>query len=1034
MKIEIYLDGNKVEINQDIDFVLNKQYTELTDLTSIIVDYTKTIKVPMTTRNNELFNMIYKLDHRVLGNVQYVNYDPTRKTSMQMVYNGNMVMEGYAILNKVDLKAKIYEINLYGQLGKIFSELKDKNIENYSTGNAMMTSFTMDRDSVIASFDNGTHSLDWDSDDWTDFVGFAPQILGDNDFLDTTQYEDASGVFTKLEDSLSDARKPLVNKGLDVNQYGEIRSYTTRPYVYVDKLVQMVKNEVNQGDYDGYKMLLDTDWFSSSNPYYSKMVYFPKQESLVTDERSINGGLSLNNDNPYVYSVPYNIRPSVISNDLEGYTYDLTDGLFTFTNEDGGMNGNIVIQGNSIYLYDYWTGTGIDSGGVNDVVFAMYNKNTSGIPVRYIGIYDEEDNLLYRLCLTQKESVYVHEESGFLNWSRTIVTNHNFWADVKKADIRNIVPNSATSYKSLSSGTFTRVQQFTFPDIVLDTSSFKMKFSVMDVGAVIYADDLDLSTKTYYEWPFKNNKYKKEYRGTHSMKFSYPNRINVSSTTHRSGSQISIVDILGSDFNPFTWLIDYAKKFRLFFDINYQNKTILLTNRYFHLNRTAVNVTDEGRMATIEPISYQNVIVDYDKTVDIEPVVNKYKDILYDYAENKSIKGIQYKKSYKVEYGDLDIKTGMDLNNETMSLIPDEDESVFIPTVTNNFTWSTLSSSGSTLMKPTQILQTNKVINTLDSDNKIQYFPFFCFRLDNVELTYDYSTPDTDKIRVSDDTANQKNLGQYCYLPVTNTQNQTVVTSLPQFDNYYIYAATTWASNPVTRGSGGRPRTLLAAPRATAMERVVVTEDGFSINDDAYTLAFSDDNNTVTVTTNGTTRSVPYTRDPDGRVRIDADELGIESDIFTTDGDDVLIDVPEQEELTDSITVEGLPGVGSVETRSNTRRGDTPTGTNAVNFLYWSTFTKPKVIYNGTVLPNIGNYSVYSRWENYLNEIFNQNNKKVTCYVRMSYPEFINFKFNKLFVIDGCMFLVNKIVDFNPNDPSPTKVELIQIQDPTNLK
>ena len=62
------------------------------------------------------------------------------------------------------------------------------------------------------------------------------------------------------------------------------------------------------------------------------------------------------------------------------------------------------------------------------------------------------------------------------------------------------------------------------------------------------------------------------------------------------------------------------------------------------------------------------------------------------------------------------------------------------------------------------------------------------------------------------------------------------------------------------------------------------------------------------------------------------------------------------------------------------------------------------------------------------------NNKKVTCYVRMTYPDFINFKFNQLFVIDNCVFLVNKIIDFNPNSTEPTKVELIQISDVNNLK
>jgi hypothetical protein len=52
----------------------------------------------------------------------------------------------------------------------------------------------------------------------------------------------------------------------------------------------------------------------------------------------------------------------------------------------------------------------------------------------------------------------------------------------------------------------------------------------------------------------------------------------------------------------------------------------------------------------------------------------------------------------------------------------------------------------------------------------------------------------------------------------------------------------------------------------------------------------------------------------------------------------------------------------------------------------------------------------------------------------MSYPEFISFKFNQLVVIDHSVFLVNKIIDFNPNEISATKVELIQVSDVDNLK
>jgi hypothetical protein len=104
-------------------------------------------------------------------------------------------------------------------------------------------------------------------------------------------------------------------------------------------------------------------------------------------------------------------------------------------------------------------------------------------------------------------------------------------------------------------------------------------------------------------------------------------------------------------------------------------------------------------------------------------------------------------------------------------------------------------------------------------------------------------------------------------------------------------------------------------------------------------------------------------------------------------------------------------------------------------YIYWCTFNVPAEVYNGYIPSNIDNFCIRNRWLNYIEkEIFNVDNKKVTCYVRMTYPEFISFKFNQLFVIENSVFLVNKIIDFNPNSQEPTKVELLQISDVENLK
>jgi len=55
----------------------------------------------------------------------YVNFDPTRKLDMRLVYDGQLLMSGYAKIIEIKRKeGKIYyNCTLSGQMGKLFQEI-----------------------------------------------------------------------------------------------------------------------------------------------------------------------------------------------------------------------------------------------------------------------------------------------------------------------------------------------------------------------------------------------------------------------------------------------------------------------------------------------------------------------------------------------------------------------------------------------------------------------------------------------------------------------------------------------------------------------------------------------------------------------------------------------------------------------------------------------------------------------------------------------------------------------------------------------
>ena len=68
-------------------------------------------------------------------------------------------------------------------------------------------------------------------------------------------------------------------------------------------------------------------------------------------------------------------------------------------------------------------------------------------------------------------------------------------------------------------------------------------------------------------------------------------------------------------------------------------------------------------------------------------------------------------------------------------------------------------------------------------------------------------------------------------------------------------------------------------------------------------------------------------------------------------------------------------------------------------------------------------------WKNYLDERYSIQNKIMTCYLKLSQTDFVNFKFSNFVKIGNMLYFVNKIYDFNVESNGTTKVDLISIQD-----
>lgn len=70
-------------------------------------------------------------------------------------------------------------------------------------------------------------------------------------------------------------------------------------------------------------------------------------------------------------------------------------------------------------------------------------------------------------------------------------------------------------------------------------------------------------------------------------------------------------------------------------------------------------------------------------------------------------------------------------------------------------------------------------------------------------------------------------------------------------------------------------------------------------------------------------------------------------------------------------------------------------------------------------------------WKEFINERYNVQNKKLTCYVYLTPEEYKNIDFKNFVKIENTLYHINQVFDYDFDTNSPTKVELVQVWDTT---
>lgn len=124
MITELYIDGKRLDLFDDIDIRLTYSVTDIENPIERKSSVSRTIEIPKTPNNDQVFGSIYRFDQWI------VSFDPSVRATANVMQNGIQVFEGIAQLLAVkdNGTSGTYELGLYGETTNLFKQLGDSEL------------------------------------------------------------------------------------------------------------------------------------------------------------------------------------------------------------------------------------------------------------------------------------------------------------------------------------------------------------------------------------------------------------------------------------------------------------------------------------------------------------------------------------------------------------------------------------------------------------------------------------------------------------------------------------------------------------------------------------------------------------------------------------------------------------------------------------------------------------------------------------------------------------------------------------------
>lgn len=765
MKIDLYLEGQPVELDNDFSMALTYSFSDLEDPAAITGDFSKEMTIKGTPANNALFGQIWRFDRKMLPNDATnlsIYFNASKRTDAQIVIGGVVLKSGYVKLTGISNSKGViqYKIVFYSKMCEVLHTISEQKLRDLPFPNNLQ--HTLNAQTVASAWTNTPSGV-------FEYLTYLMSNSGLYEEFESSKWLQRNGAEFVVTDILNGVE-------LDELATGEYRSYYQRPALKIKPLIDLIAQQ--------YNITLDQSFFNENNPYYANSV-------MSLPRYTMSGFDSTSSATDANYGNYMDLDPNDSSNTISFTPQYKGDGVRfgeTFSQEiniDGYGNKELAIE------FSFGVQVNVNQNNYLEYAYVGLSESTINYQPFYPDVYLIVDGQQYKM-------------TPYLPYGIGILRFELFGGTSGAGYFYDRVESGGSSYfykgYTPDGRNYTGLipVRFTINNIPVNatTATVKVVFGVPQNGRYLYDPD-NKAVDTVDSYAISLSPIKKApTTGVVNLDnyFPYSAGFTDKDATFsdfkkiRSGYDVTKNEIIDEELTVGEFLIDYCKLFGLLFTTDDSGKLSIISRNEFFRNPTIEDWTEK---------------VDRSKAMEITPLTFDVSKFVMKYADGGTFYEDYYKDKTGSIYGSQEIRTGYEFENNEKNVF---EETIFNTPITSK--------------EATRVLVGNKMIFITDnralpalfekdgatrvqSDSK--YHLLFYNGLKDVDLSRG------NKIIISDDNAQMLKEdiggGQYCWtdFSTVGTDGCVSMTKYPSFSTMDESGERSWLFGVPLENYAGLP-------------------------------------------------------------------------------------------------------------------------------------------------------------------------------------------------------------------------------------